>query len=233
MRASVASNMDLIPDARDDQPVPVGFDPGQTAIREVRDRSDPDLSTHHILPRPIMREGTPRRRRPAPEAGFEVPQYPTGHTSQHAGYESGDRVPCAMVKIRPLEACRETGLFWESGTEVAKCASKDHQHQQFEVHTHLDLVTLPDGTPVTAASFDFAGPYLRHPEPDFGLYLDPRWQPPWNHAHIDWPDFGLPEDADAVRRSLTAIVDRARSGQRVELGYMGGHGRTGTALVKA
>ena len=67
--------------------------------------------------------------------------------------------------------------------------------------------------------------------PDYGLYLDARWQPPWPHDHLDWPDFGLPTDSASVRRALAALLQRARTGERVEVGCLGGHGRTGTALA--
>lgn len=146
-----------------------------------------------------------------------------------SGYHRG--LPCVVTKIRSVVACSESGLYWETGVEPAKCANEDHQHRVFEVHHHLDFVVLPDGTPLAAASFDPADPYSRYPEPDYGLYLDSRWQPPWDHAHIDWPDFGLPADTVAVRKSLMALIHRARSGERVEVGCLGGHGRTGTALA--
>jgi hypothetical protein len=42
----------------------------------------------------------------------------------------------------------------------------------FEVHRHLDLVVLPDGTTLTGASFDPEDPYSRSPESDYALYLD-------------------------------------------------------------
>lgn len=101
----------------------------------------------------------------------------------------------------------------------------------FETHRHLSPVTLPDGTRLTAASFDPAAPYARAREPDYGLYLDSRWQPPWDHGHIDWPDFGLPADTDAFTGALRGVLERARSGQHVEVGCIGGHGRTGTTLA--
>lgn len=101
----------------------------------------------------------------------------------------------------------------------------------FEAHRHLSLVVLPDGTQVTAASFDPVAPYSRVRDPDYGLYLDPRWQPPWDHCHIDWPDFGVPADTGAALEALKTILERARSGQNVEVGCLGGHGRTGTALA--
>jgi protein-tyrosine phosphatase len=84
---------------------------------------------------------------------------------------------------------------------------------------------------VTAVSFGSAEPYRREVPPDFGLYLDGRWQPPWPHEFLDWPDFSVPEDAELVVTALEALRQRARHGERVEIGCYGGHGRTGTALA--
>src|SRR6516162_11743950 len=85
----------------------------------------------------------------------------------------------------------------------------------FEAHRHLDPVVLPDGTQLTAASFDPLVPYSRARDPDYGLYLDPRWQPPWDHGYIDWPDFGVPDSTEAVLEALKTVLERARSGQHV------------------
>lgn len=101
----------------------------------------------------------------------------------------------------------------------------------FQAHLHRDLVRLPDDTPITAVSYDPTDPYRRDHRPGYGLYLDHRWQPPWDHDHLDWPDFGVPGDADRVRTALQALLERARRGERVEIGCLGGHGRTGTALA--
>lgn len=90
---------------------------------------------------------------------------------------------------------------------------------------------LPDGTQLTAVSFHPVAPYTRASDPDYGLYLDARWQPPWNHGYIDWPDFGVPVNTDAAIGALSTVLRRARSGERVEVGCIGGHGRTGTALA--
>ena len=136
-----------------------------------------------------------------------------------------------MTKIRSVIACTETGLHWDAHADSAICTDKSHDHRLFEVHLHLDTVVLPDGTALTAASFDPSDPYSRNAEPDYGLYLDSRWAPPWDHAHLDWPDFGLPADKGAVRQSLMGLLDRARRGQCVEVGCLGGHGRTGTSLA--
>jgi hypothetical protein len=107
----------------------------------------------------------------------------------------------------------------------------DHQHRQAEVHRHRSAVSLPDGTKITAVSFDAADPYARDRQPGYGLYLDRRWQPPWDHDHLDWPDFGVPADPALVLTALSSVIDRARTGERVEIGCIGGHGRTGTALA--
>jgi hypothetical protein len=100
-----------------------------------------------------------------------------------------------------------------------------------EHHVHRDAVALADGATVVAVSFLGADPYARDTAPAFGLYLDPRWDPPWPHEHAPWPDFGVPDDAGVLRASLLGLLDRARAGDRVEIGCLGGHGRTGTALA--
>lgn len=100
----------------------------------------------------------------------------------------------------------------------------------FERHVHRSPVILADGTQVVAVSFDERDPYTREAPPSYGLYLDERWSPPWPHDHVAWPDFGLPTDLDAFRASLVALLERARNGETVEIGCLGGHGRTGTAL---
>jgi hypothetical protein len=126
--------------------------------------------------------------------------------------------------------CAQCGLHWDKECESPKCETDGHDHQVFEVHRHLDTVTFPDGVTVIGASFD-PGSYFRGQPPDYGLYLDPQWQPPWEHSYLDWPDFGAPDDAGPLFDALRAVRDRARAGRRVEIGCLGGHGRTGTALA--
>lgn len=97
-------------------------------------------------------------------------------------------------------------------------------------HAHCDPVTFVDGTTIVGARFLVDEPYLRDEEPAFGLYLDDHWAPPWDHARLPWVDFGVP-DADELRVALEALLVRARRGERVEVGCLGCHGRTGTALA--
>ncbi|NYE69402.1 protein-tyrosine phosphatase family protein [Microlunatus parietis] len=134
------------------------------------------------------------------------------------------------MQVSQVVVCPQCRTFWPVGGP-ARCSAPGHDHQRHEVHRHRDIVELPDATRVTAVSFDVTDPYARDRRPDYGVYLDRAWQPPWPHDHLDWPDFGLPTDQEAMITSLRRVLDRARAGERVELGCLGGHGRTGTALA--
>jgi len=61
--------------------------------------------------------------------------------------------------------------------------------------------------------------------------MDPAWAPTWEAELIDWPDFGLPADWEAAASQIIAGFERAKSGERVEVGCIGGLGRTGTVLA--
>jgi len=135
-----------------------------------------------------------------------------------------------MAETRVVVVCPQCKLHWDRDREAPKCQDATHVHQSLQVHRHRSAMVLPDGTSITAVSFDPAGPYDREEPPDYGLYLDTRWQPPWPHDHVGWPDFGVPEET-AIRNALPSLLARARAGQRVEVGCIGGHGRTGTAVA--
>ena len=100
-----------------------------------------------------------------------------------------------------------------------------------ERHVHRDAVVLADGSTITAMTFVSDAPYERDVVPAFGLYLDERWSPPWPHGKVEWPDFDVPADRHALRQALLDLLERSRTGATVELGCLGGHGRTGTALA--
>lgn len=135
-----------------------------------------------------------------------------------------------MTQITTIVLCAECGAIWRRDGEAA-CADPAHTHTLHELHRHRSPLFLPDGTAVVAVSYDDTDPYGRDVTPAFGLYLDPRWQPPWPHAHLDWPDFGVPADPAELVDGLEDLLARARSGDLVEIGCVGGHGRTGTALA--
>lgn len=67
--------------------------------------------------------------------------------------------------------------------------------------------------------------------PEWGLYFDWSWRPWWRAEHIDWPDYSLPERWDIALEQLIVAVEKAQEGIDVEMGCVGAHGRTGTALA--
>ena len=88
-------------------------------------------------------------------------------------------------------------------------------------------VVFPDGTAVRASPLAARGAEVC----DFGLYLDARWAPEWPAAVIEWEDFGVPRDPDAAAAAIRDAFARARAGEVVEVGCVGGLGRTGTVLA--
>jgi hypothetical protein len=91
----------------------------------------------------------------------------------------------------------------------------------------LPDVTLPDGTTVRASPLRDRGVATC----DFGLYLDAAWEPTWPAELIEWQDFGLPREPEAAVRQIARAFARAQAGERVEIGCVGGLGRTGTVLA--
>ena len=136
-----------------------------------------------------------------------------------------------VVDTTPIIVCRDCGIFWGARADEPGCSDLSHKHSEGQLHRHRTLVVLPDGSRVVAVSFDPNDPYTREVRPDFGLYLDDRWSPPWPHDHLQWPDFGVPTSSAELRSRLSQLLERSRSGEHVELGCLGAHGRTGTALA--
>lgn len=90
-------------------------------------------------------------------------------------------------------------------------------------------VRLPDGTKVRASPL--AERIEHDPERSFGLYLDPAWEPTWDSELVDWPDFGVPSEPAKAAAQISTAFARARAGELVEVGCIGGLGRTGTVLA--
>lgn len=93
----------------------------------------------------------------------------------------------------------------------------------------MAIVAFPDGTRVRACGI--SDRRVDDPERKFGLYLDARWQPTWPATVVDWEDFGLPENPELAAHQIAEAFGRARGGDFVEVGCLGGSGRTGTVLA--
>jgi len=104
-------------------------------------------------------------------------------------------------------------------------------------------IQLPDGTRVRGRGRRDGLP--DGPLPEFGLYLGrsrglPRRasagraaheEAVWDAVWLDWPDFRTPRDPRAAALAIKQAYGFARAGQRVEVAYGGGTGRTGTVLA--
>jgi protein-tyrosine phosphatase len=92
------------------------------------------------------------------------------------------------------------------------------------------VLALPSGRLVRGRGL--RGPDPDGPDPEFGLYVlaSEPFGVPWEFRWVEWPDFGLPADPAAMREALVDAWERADR-ERVEVGCMGGRGRTGAALA--
>ena len=93
----------------------------------------------------------------------------------------------------------------------------------------MAIVTFPDGSRVRASSL--AERDSDDPERAYGLYLDGHWEPTWPAEIVVWPDFGLPDEPEIAARQISGAFRRAQGGELVEVGCLGGSGRTGTVLA--
>lgn len=99
-------------------------------------------------------------------------------------------------------------------------------------HYNGDGMILPKtGMKVYASSSDDTrkpGEFV----PDWGLYLDSCWRPKaWRYEYLYWPDMGTPYDDNVAIEAILEAYERMLDGQTVEIGCIGGHGRTGTVLA--
>jgi protein-tyrosine phosphatase len=90
-------------------------------------------------------------------------------------------------------------------------------------------INFTDGTVIYASSL-----FDREKEdetPDFGLYLDPSWEPDCMAYTLFWEDYGLPENWRVAVNTIIDTYKKAQKGYWVEVGCIGGHGRTGTVIA--
>lgn len=123
----------------------------------------------------------------------------------------------AAAPVVPV-AKSTSGIPYTPYVYVAKC-----RHFQ-------EALKLPDDTVVYASSAhrDRQG----DPIPDLGIYLDGVWTPDCIAFYVGCPDYGVPvPSAENVLHIANEGLRVAREGGRVEIGCIGGHGRTGMMLA--
>lgn len=91
---------------------------------------------------------------------------------------------------------------------------------------------MPDKTILYPSSqFTRTGKADEPPEPDVSVMLYSGWKPNKIALYVDWPDYGLPSVPwTELKWLINEMYKKAKKGQYVEFGCMGGHGRTGTLL---
>lgn len=118
-------------------------------------------------------------------------------------------------------------LLGANSTIPARMSYRKCDHNQTEV-------VMPNGVKFYASAHWASGP--RH-TPDFAVYLDGGWVPDCLAIHLGWRDYGLPvASLDVVLRAarmamMQATPDPSQLTPIVEVGCIGGHGRTGTFLA--
>lgn len=106
-----------------------------------------------------------------------------------------------------------------TGTVYQKC-----RHYQQEV-------VFPEGTTVYASSHSWKREE-NEVVPDLGIYLDGCWTPDTIAFHVGTPDYGIPKLKPwQVIHVANEGLRMARDGSVVEVGCIGGHGRTGMMLA--
>ena len=126
------------------------------------------------------------------------------------------------VKFKPAPS--SAGIVISKGSKKRPTYQviKPCRHLMHAFHIHDNVLVYPSSLHLSEKTDDL---------PDFGLYADYAWEPLHRNEFIDWPDFALPTDEMLALEQITDAVHRACDGQVVELGCIGGHGRTGTILA--
>lgn len=124
------------------------------------------------------------------------------------------------------------GVYHEKNKGVTTTTNTNYNYNyNYKTCTHKHHeVKLFDGTPIYCSAVRDKGPEgIKNP--DFGLYADSSWRPLWRNEFITWPDYNIPTNEEMGLTQIFEAYQRAKNGEMVEIGCIGGHGRTGTILA--
>ncbi len=124
--------------------------------------------------------------------------------------------------------CKYCGVTWDNEECKWKFTVPGTTYFYKCRHEHFK-VKMPDGVNIYASSVSERAEDDKIP--DWGLYLDPSWKPRGMAGFIEWPDYKLPLDWEAAALMIVDAYRKASTGSWVEVGCIGGHGRTGTVLA--
>jgi len=94
---------------------------------------------------------------------------------------------------------------------------------------HLMEPTKIEQSNIFCSAWKSAIRYESKLRPDFGLYADYHWKTNSRNEFIDWPDFGIPTYPNLAFKQIVGAFELGKQ-MNVEIGCIGGHGRTGTIL---
>jgi hypothetical protein len=142
---------------------------------------------------------------------------------------------------KPSKPYTGGGVTASSSAKFAKYSNFNWDHEVGGgCSHHMDALVIPSrwddsaGESVTfylSAGSKVANSQRSGATPDFGLYADRIWntnQLTHRNEFIAWPDYGVPASFPMACEQIMDAFIRACRGERVELGCIGGHGRTGT-----
>lgn len=157
----------------------------------------------------------------------------------------GDTAAWRVIKGGKYKHEKDEWVKISAGTGTSYVSSKPlckHFMQEFTLENGLTIFASADR--------DVPANWKRDEKdmPDLGVYLYSGWvrdefyvspglEVPWGipstwpMAHLDWPDFSVPDDPDDAIIAGQWILEQIAAGKRVETGCLGGHGRTGTMLA--
>jgi hypothetical protein len=146
----------------------------------------------------------------------------------------------------PLAYPKEGGGTWSSGPRTTVVT-----HHRWCEHWQTPVKLLEGITVYASAWYD--RPQVWTPKndwPDVGFYMDSLWiarrtvtignvQAPFVDKHqpknrivvYPWSDYGIPDSARQTKAALWWLLQQARKGHAVEIGCLGGHGRTGSVIA--
>lgn len=143
-------------------------------------------------------------------------------------WEWAQSAPFCSCNPEAATQCKRCGVVREDVLDVWKW-DDPLSYYSYKCRHYDHPIEFPDGTVVYASS-------LRDREtselaPDFGLYLDGGWTPSCLNYHVGWTDYGLPNRWELAATMIVDAWRKAEDRQWVEVGCLGGHGRTGTVLA--
>lgn len=131
--------------------------------------------------------------------------------------------PCGVTRDRKEDEWR-----WQTAQDV-KDYENDWNYWSTNTCTHAMDPILLNGVEVYASK---VRNHTSDTTPDLGIYAYSGWNPASPAMFIPWQDYGLPTCSyTSAAKSIKLAFESAKAGEVVEVGCMGGHGRTGTILA--